>query len=131
MCPQRVLATAVFAELWEAVLDEGREDEAFKCRCDAERAQFALGLVLRAATKGEAHSRATEATKAVVFNFVNENIKHTSPEIEQSPWRIRIRPGGSAMLKLRPISRMPPNIKSLMSGGMVGIALAVLRKGAS
>jgi hypothetical protein len=40
-----------------------------------------LGLVLRAAAKGEMHRRTTEATKAVVFSFVIENIKHTSTEM--------------------------------------------------
>jgi hypothetical protein len=35
---------------------------------------IALGLVLRAATKGEVHRRATEAIRAVVFNFVIDNI---------------------------------------------------------
>ena len=53
-----------------------RASEAFECRCDdgAEVRAFTLGLVLRAATKGEVQSRATETTKTVVFIFVIENI---------------------------------------------------------
>jgi hypothetical protein len=89
-------STALFGralfEEFRAVADEARELEAFKC--DAEAADFACtpdapGLVLRAAVRGEAQSRA-EAHRAVVVSFVHESIKHNLPEMRRSPWCIRI-----------------------------------------